>query len=239
MESFYPRAGTDLSGTELVIFDWDGTLVDSRHVIVETMQAALSEAGFDPLPGEACQQVIGLGLDEAIRALVPEAGESDREQLRAVYGRRFQSFGAADMPFFPGVSEGLDYLRDEGHHLAVATGKSRRGLDRLIAERGMHGAFHATRCADETASKPDPRMLRELLADFGLSPQQAVFVGDTGFDMEMARRLDMPRIAVTYGVHGDNRLATGEPTAWAGDFWEVMDHLGVTALEGSSVKGYT
>lgn len=239
MKSQDQRPATDLSGVELVIFDWDGTLVDSRSVIVETMQATLAEAGFEPLPGEECQQVIGLGLDEAIRTLVPEASEADYERLRAIYGRRFQGFGAADMPFFPGVTEGLDWLHGRGRGLAVATGKSRRGLDRMLAEWGMQGTFHATRCADETASKPHPRMLRELLADFGLAPEQAVFVGDTGFDMEMARNLGMPRIAVTYGVHGSDRLASGEPSAWAQDFWEVMDHLGATALERSLVEGYT
>lgn len=239
MESQHLRNAADPGRADLVIFDWDGTLVDSRQVIVETMQATLAEAGFEPLPGDECQQVIGLGLDEAIRTLVPAASEADYDRLRAIYGRRFKGFRAADMPFFPGVSEGLDRLRGEGRRLAVATGKSRQGLDRMLAEWDMHDTFHATRCADETASKPDPRMLRELLADFGIEPHRAVFVGDTGFDMEMARRLEMPRIAVTYGVHGADRLEPGQPTAWAREFPEVMGHLGLPALERSLLEGYT
>ena len=228
----------EMRGVELVIFDWDGTLVDSRGVIVETMQATLAEAGFDPLPGEECQQVIGLGLDEALRTLVPGARDADYARLREIYGRRFQHFGAVDMPFFAGVAEGLEQLLAGGRRMAVATGKSRRGLERMLGEWDMHDTFHATRCADETASKPDPRMLRELLAEFGLGPSQAVFVGDTAFDMEMARRLEMPRIAVTYGVHGRERLAPWEPTAWAASFHEVMGHLGLPALDPASAEGY-
>lgn len=238
MDTSTPAAGAELSGAKLVIFDWDGTLVDSRRVIVHTLQATLDEAGFEPLPAEECQQVIGLGLDEAIRTLVPHAGPADCERLRTIYGRRFQQYGATDMPLFSGVEAGLTQLREAGRHLAVATGKSRRGLDRMLAEGGMRDTFHATRCADETASKPDPRMLRELLAEFGVAPHQAVFVGDTGFDMEMAARLGMPRIAATYGVHGRERLAPWEPTGWADDFPGVMAHLGLTALDEAAPEGY-
>jgi phosphoglycolate phosphatase len=225
-------------GAELVIFDWDGTLVDSRGVIVETMQAALDEAGFEPLPASVCQQVIGLGLDEALRALLPQAGEADRARLREIYGRRFQRFGAADMPFFPGVENGLQGLLDQGRRLAVATGKSRRGLDRMLAEWRLEKAFQATRCADETASKPDPRMLSELLEVTGVAPGEAVMVGDTAFDMEMAQRLGMPRIAVTYGVHDRGRLAPWAPTAWADDFGEVLTGLGLPALDRAPAEGY-
>lgn len=227
-----------LTAAELIIFDWDGTLVDSRGVIVDTLRATMEEAGFEPLPPEECQQVIGLGLDEAIRHLVPHANKGDWAAMRDIYGRRFQQFGAADMPFFPGAREGLARLHDQGRRLAVATGKSRRGLDRVLAEMGLTEAFHATRCADETASKPDPHMLRELLAEFGVGAQQAVFVGDTAFDMEMAHRLDMPRIAVTYGVHARDRLAQWEPTAWAGDFNEVLGLVAGPALDRAPAEGY-
>ena len=238
MDNHPNRAAESLAAAELIIFDWDGTLVDSRGVIVETMQATMAEVGFEPLPAEACQQVIGLGLDEAIRSLVPHASEGDRARLREVYGRRFQQFGATDMPFFGGVTEGLARLLEENRRLAVATGKSRRGLERMLGEWGLHETFHATRCADETASKPDPRMLRELLAELEVAPERAVFVGDTGFDMEMAHRLGMPRIAVTYGVHGPERLAPWQPSAWADAFPAVMGHLGCPALETAPKEGY-
>ncbi|HKJ70656.1 MAG TPA: HAD-IA family hydrolase [Gammaproteobacteria bacterium] len=233
-----PTATDALRDARLVIFDWDGTLVDSRGVIVATMQAALAEAGLEVLPGEECQQVIGLGLDEALRTLVPEAGPEGWARLRDIYGRRFQEFGAGDMPFFPGVAEGLAQLGGQGRRLAVATGKSRRGLDRLLAEWDLHDTFHATRCADETASKPDPLMLREILAETGVAVERTVFVGDTGFDMEMAHHLGMPRIAVTYGVHGRERLAPWEPTAWAEDFTAVLRWLGCASLDPSPAEGY-
>jgi len=226
------------SDAELVIFDWDGTLVDSQGVIVATMQATLAEAGFRTLPAHHCRQVIGLGLDEAIRALVPHAEAADRVRLREIYGRRFQHFGAGDMPLFPGVATGLAELLARGRRLAVATGKSRRGLDRMLGEGCLQNVFHATRCADETASKPDPRMLAELLAQFELPPERAVLVGDTAFDMEMAQRLGMPRIAVTYGVHDGERLAPWEPTAWADDFAGVLSHLGLPALDREPTEGY-
>lgn len=235
---FAPTATDPLRDADLVVFDWDGTLVDSSGVIVATMQASLEEAGLEPLSGEACRQVIGLGLDEAIEALVPGAGPDQRERLREIYGRRFRHFRAQDMPFFDGVAAGLDRLRAEGRRLAVATGKSRRGLDRMLKEWGMTEAFHATRCADETASKPDPRMLRELMAELGTAPERTVFVGDTAFDMEMAHRLDMPRIAVTYGVHGSERLDPWRPTAWAEDFSGVIQHLGRSVLDQAPLEGY-
>lgn len=210
---------------ELVIFDWDGTLVDSKGVIVETMQSALAEEGLEPLPAEEIQQIIGLGLDEALRTLLPEADEGTCERLRSAYGRRFQSYAATAMPFFPGAPEGLDQLQQSEVHLAVATGKSRRGLDRMLGEWGMSDFFHATRCADETASKPDPRMLREILAETGTPPERAVFVGDTAFDMEMGYRLGMPRIAVTYGVHHPDRLVPWRPHGWAHSFGDIMTHV--------------
>lgn len=213
------------AGTDLVIFDWDGTLVDSRGVIVATMQTAMAEEGLEPLPGEEIQQIIGLGLDEALRTLLPGADEASYERLRLAYGNRFQSYAATTMPFFSGAPEGLDELQASGVRLAVATGKSRRGLDRMLKEWGMTDFFHATRCADETASKPDPRMLREILADLETPLERAVFVGDTAFDMEMGYRMGMPRVAVTYGVHPADRLAPWRPQGWAHSFADVMAHI--------------
>jgi len=227
-----------LSEAELVIFDWDGTLVDSRGVIVATMQAALQEVGAPPMPDEEVQQVIGLGLNEAIRTLLPEASEGTCSRLRESYGQRFKSYSARDMPFFPGAEIGLMRLRERSKKLAVATGKSRQGLDRMLAEWGLEGTFLATRCADETCSKPDPRMLTELLDVTGTDTERAVLVGDTAFDMEMAHRLGMPRVAVTYGVHSSERLAPWAPHAWAHSFPEVLGHLGCEDLDPEPVEGY-
>jgi len=227
-----------LQGAELIVFDWDGTLVDSRQVIVETMRASLREVGLAELPGEELQQVIGLGLREAIQALAPGADEGTRDRLQDAYARRFKDYSARDMPFFPGVAEGLEALHRQGRFMAVATGKSRRGLDRMLEEWGLRDRFVATRCADETRSKPDPRMLHELLEATGADPRRAVLVGDTQFDMEMADRAGMYRIAVTYGVHSPGRLASGSPHAWADTFAEVLAHLGCGELEPDPVQGY-
>ncbi len=222
---------------DLIVFDWDGTLVDSRRVIVDTLQATLRQMGLDPLPPEEVQQVIGLGLYEAIQTLAPEAGAADREHMRQIYGDLFKDIPAGAMPFFPGVEEGLETLKTQGRRIAVATGKSRRGLDRMLREWGMEDYFHATRCADETASKPDPRMLGELLGEFGVPAEGAVFVGDTAFDMEMAHRLGMSRLAVTYGVHAPERLAPWSPHFWAESFEEVLVHLGCGDLEALTIEG--
>lgn len=236
-----PGTGPSPSGSrdyDLVIFDWDGTLVDSRQVIVDTMRAALEEVGREPLAPQEMQQVIGLGLYEAIRSLVPEACEEECERIRVAYGELFKEIPAGAMPFFPGVENGLEALKARGQWLAVATGKSRRGLDRVLGELGMEGYFHGTRCADETASKPDPRMLEELLTEFGVPAERAIFVGDTAFDMEMAHRLGMPRIAATYGVHAPERLAPWRPQGWAGDFREALGHLGFRNLAGHPAQSY-
>ncbi len=222
----------------LVVLDWDGTLVDSRQAIVSTLQATFQEAGHRVPSPERCQEVIGLGLREALAALAPETDEDQRDLLQAVYSRRFQGFGAGEMPFFPGVLQGLHRLREGGYFMGIATGKSRRGLDRMLQAWGLGDAFHATRCADETASKPDPRMLRELLGTFRAMPSEAVYVGDTAFDMEMAYRLDMPRIAVTYGMHAQSRLAPWQPQAWAEDFSQIVKHLGAGGLVRPPSEGY-
>ena len=227
-----------LREADLVIFDWDGTLVDSRGVIVATMQAALREAGLPSMPDEEVQQVIGLGLEEAIRTLAPEADQATCDCLRESYSHRFKSYRATDMPFFPGAQAGLERLRAQGKRLAVATGKSRQGLDRMLAEWEIGHAFIATRCADETRSKPDPRMLEELLTVTGVAAERAVLVGDTAFDMEMAYRLDMPRLAVTYGVHARERLAPWAPHAWADAFPQVMAHLGCADLDHDRLESY-
>lgn len=221
---------------DLVIFDWDGTLVDSKGVIVGAIRGAMRDVGLTPGPDEELQQVIGLGLTEALAALLPGHDADLHEAVAEAYRRRFLAVTSADMPLFAGVREGLDELRRQGRQLAVATGKSRRGLDRVLDEMGLGTLFRATRCADETCSKPDPLMVRELLAETGVDPSRAVLVGDTEFDMAMARDGGVGRIAATYGVHAAERLALAEPHAWADDFPEVLDHLGIPTVGGEAPK---
>ncbi len=206
----------------LFVFDWDGTLSDSTAKIVRCMQLAAGDAGLDVLPEEGIRNIIGLGLPEAISTLYPLADEVQREKLRAGYSSHFLREDTLPSPFFPGVLDALDSLRRDGFLLTVATGKSRRGLDRVLENLDLKGFFHGSRCADETASKPHPQMLNELLLEFSVDVKEAVMIGDTEYDMAMAREIDMHRIAVSYGAHHIERLLPYEPGMCIDSFNEIL-----------------
>jgi len=207
----------------LFIFDWDGTLSDSKAKITKAMQLAAQDMGWVPLDDDHIHNIIGLGLPEAIHRLYPEVGLPDRQRLRDVYATHFLRLDEArPSDFFPGVMATLDRLKADGHTLTIATGKSRRGLDRIFGVLGVADFFHATRCADETASKPDPLMLEELLCEFGVEAGEAVMIGDTEYDMEMARCIDMPRIAVSYGAHHIDRLHGYQPELCLDQFDQLL-----------------
>lgn len=196
----------------LFIFDWDGTLSDSVGRIVAAMQAAIAEVALAPRLDAEVAEIVGLGLPEAIHALFPHESEAARAVLREAYARHYVALEqSAPGALFPGALELLTGLREQGWRLAVATGKSRKGLNRVLQNTGLSNFFDATRCADETRSKPHPRMLQELLAETGVNAAQAVMVGDTEFDLAMAQVLAMPRIGVSFGAHQADRLAKYEP----------------------------
>ncbi|WP_163576573.1 HAD family hydrolase [Halomonas faecis] len=210
----------------LVIFDWDGTLMDSAARIVSSMQAAAHEAGWGALSDEAVRDIIGLGLPEAIARLCPGIDAERAELLRSRYAFHFVQGDTTPMRFFPGVNEGVARLRvPPGRRLAVATGKSRKGLDRGFRESDSGHWFHASRTADETRSKPHPLMLEELLAELGVDVGAAVMVGDTEYDLEMARAMDMDRVAVTWGVHAPARLEASRPVYTAESVAALFDWL--------------
>lgn len=214
----------------LFIFDWDGTLSDSKATITKSMQLAAEDLGWMPLADHQVHNIIGLGLPEAIHRLYPDFSLSDRQRLRDAYAARFLMLDeACPSSFFPGVTETLHYLKEQGHTLAVATGKSRRGLDRIFGVMGMDDFFHATRCADETASKPNPLMLEELLSEFRARPEEAVMIGDTEYDMDMAQRIAMPRIAVSYGAHHIERLHPYGPMLCLDQFDDLLRWDRITA----------
>ncbi|OLO05688.1 MULTISPECIES: HAD-IA family hydrolase [Salinicola] len=210
----------------LVIFDWDGTLMDSAARIVACMQAAARELQWPVPSAAAVRNIIGLGLPEAVAMLFPGIALQDRDRLREAYGHQFRIADRIPTPFFPGVVDGIGRLRDDARcRLAVATGKSRRGLDRVFGHEACGSWFVASRTADLTRSKPHPQMLEELLAECGVSTTQAVMIGDTEYDLEMARSIGMDRVAVTYGVHERERLLRSEPQLVAEDFSSVVDWL--------------
>ncbi|GAB3107313.1 HAD-IA family hydrolase [Aestuariicella hydrocarbonica] len=204
------------------IFDWDGTLCDSTANIVRCMHRAASTHNLPALDDAQVQNIIGLGLPEAIQALYPELEPQGVESMRAAYAEHFVSADSQPSTMFSNAELTLERLLNNGHQIAVATGKSRAGLDRVLASVGMLDVFHATRCSDETASKPHPLMLHELLAEMKVPTEEAIMIGDTEFDMEMARRADMPRIAVDYGAHHISRLKPYEPILCASDISDIL-----------------
>lgn len=207
----------------LFIFDWDGTLIDSKEKITTAMQLAAEDLGWEPLVDALIHNIIGPGLPEAIHSLYPALSPNDRQLLRDAYSARFLALDEAQPSvFFPRVEETLVHLKRQGHSLAVATGKSRKGLDRIFGVMGLNSFFHSTRCADETASKPNPLMLTELLVEFGADAHDAVMVGDTEYDLEMARRIGMPRIAVSYGAHHISRLHAYDPALCLDQFADLL-----------------
>lgn len=196
---------------ELLIFDWDGTLMDSHARIVACMQGAAHDMAAAPLAGEAVRNIIGLGLGEAIGSLYPQADAEFVERFGAAYRERFLGAGEAPETMFDGALEVLDLLEGDGYLLAVATGKGRAGLDRVLAQSGLHGRFHVTRCADETFSKPHPAMLEQILDFTGVVPAQALMIGDTTYDLEMAHNAGVDGLGVSYGAHSPETLARWRP----------------------------
>ena len=191
---------------ELVVFDWDGTLMDSEIRIVTCMQRAAADAGF-PVPTEdAARDIIGLGLNEAVGRLFPAAGAHDVDRLIDHYRRHWLGNQVEAAILFEGAAQLVAGLHRTGYLLAVATGKSRRGLDQALDESRLGGYFHATRCADETFSKPHPQMLNEILTDLDVSPGNALVIGDTEYDMQMARNARVDAVGVSHGVHSADRL---------------------------------
>ena len=203
---------------ELIIFDWDGTLFDSVGQIVASLLVA-AEAFDQPLTADAAKSIIGLGLPEVAQVLFPKVPELHTEILKC-YGDHYVEHSKDDL-WFAGVSEMLHDLKNQNIKLAVATGKSRRGLDRVLAQTQSQDLFEITRAASETKSKPDPLMLAEILDYTGISAEQAIMVGDTSYDLEMAQNIAMPRVGVSYGVHDVDVLQRFNPLAIA----DNVDHL--------------
>src|SRR3990167_167866 len=202
---------------DLIVFDWDGTVMDSTAVIAGSIQAACRDLGL-PIPGdETARHVIGLGLIQALRYAVPDAPESMYEPLVARYRHHFLAQDQT-IPLFDGARETIAELHDGGYWLGVATGKSRVGLDRALESTGMKQYFHATRTADQTFSKPDPAMLLELMGELAVSTERALMIGDTTHDVQMAQNAGVDAVAVGHGAHSPKQLQELNPLALVQDF---------------------
>jgi phosphoglycolate phosphatase len=189
------------STPRLLVFDWDGTLMDSVGTIVACTEAAIQELGLKGVSEATIRGTIGLGLRETIDLLVPGCDDALFETIIAAYRRHWHATFRDDPVLFSGVEEMLRGLAQEDYLLAIATGKSRRGLEHSLEQTGLRELFHSTRTADEAFSKPHPQMLLDVLDDLGVPPGAAVMIGDTTFDLEMARNAGTGAIGVCSGSH--------------------------------------
>ncbi|TPE55502.1 HAD-IA family hydrolase [Maribrevibacterium harenarium] len=211
--------------TKLVIFDWDGTLFDSIGRICTAMLRAGRQAGVAERTHADIQDIIGLSLDVAIHKVWPEESDLARQQVATLYKEFYVASDQTPPKPYPGVMEILSWLQQQGVQIAVATGKTRRGLDRVMALSQTQHFFAATRCADETISKPDPLMLKEILDELGVLPSEAIMVGDTEYDLEMAQRAGMRSVGLDYGAHSTERLWRHEPIAVLGNLMQLKELL--------------
>ncbi len=202
---------------DLIVFDWDGTVMDSTGVIAGSIQAACRDLGLDEPSDMACKHVIGLGLDEALRQAVPGLPESKRGDLMERY-RHHYLLQDGTLSLYEGAVQTITELHAAGHWLAVATGKSRIGLERAMKTSGMKSFFHTTRTADQTFSKPNPAMLLEIMDEIGIEARRVLMVGDTTHDLQMARNAGVDAIGVTHGAHPAEQLLAMQPLALLDDF---------------------
>ncbi len=196
---------------KLLVFDWDGTLVDSQARIVGSFQNAIADVALPERSSAQITHVVGLSLELAIATLFPDASPQQHSLLAQGYRHHFFNAQANASPLFPKVVDGLQAFHKAGYDLAVATGKSRRGLDQALAETQLLTLFHSTRTADETCSKPNPQMLHEIMDELAILPNETLMIGDTDYDLQMAQNAGVASVAVTYGMHEKTRLLACNP----------------------------
>lgn len=195
---------------DLIVFDWDGTLMDSAGVIVASIQHAARDLGLAAPGDAACRQIIGLGLAEALAQLFPDLPETGHPRLVERYRHHYLGRDA-EIPLFAGADVLVRDLHAADYLLGVATGKSRKGLERALGHTGLGTYFHATRCADECFSKPHPEMLEQLMDALGASRGRTLMIGDTSHDLQMARNAGVAALAVSYGAHERDDLLSHRP----------------------------
>jgi phosphoglycolate phosphatase len=185
---------------DLIAFDWDGTLFDSTQIIVRCIQRAVADVGGTVPSDQAAAYVIGMGLMQALAHAAPDVPQEKYPELSSRYRHHYTSH-KDDLALFAGILPLLADLKARQHVLAVATGKSRRGLDEVLQTVELRSVFDGSRTADETAGKPDPRMLHELMRQFGVEPERTLMVGDTTHDLQMAVNAGCASVGVSYGAH--------------------------------------
>ncbi len=211
---------------QLIVFDWDGTLMDSSKKIGNCFESAAMAAGMPSPNVDQVISYIGLGLDESFRRLYPGIDQQSISQLVNSYRESWLFQDNTPMALFKDVNNGLKKLKNAGYMLAIATGKSRRGLDQALMETNLESMFVYSRCADETRSKPHPQMLLDVLEFTGLESSACVMVGDTTFDLEMAKNADMDGIGVGYGSHPEALLEPLSVGSVFAGFNQLVDYFG-------------
>ncbi|MCV2402812.1 HAD-IA family hydrolase [Marinomonas sp. C2222] len=210
---------------KLVIFDWDGTLFDSIDKICQSMLHAGELSNAPKREKDDIKNIIGLSLDKAVSTVWPELSNEAQEEIIEHYKKLYVARDQVPPEAYANVITTLDSLKSKGIIMAVATGKTRRGLERVLDLTDTRNYFQSSRCADETLSKPDPLMLNELLSELAISPEDVVMVGDTEYDLNMAHNAGIRSVGVTYGAHESYRLEACRPYALINNFDELIDVL--------------
>jgi phosphoglycolate phosphatase len=213
-----------MSRYELIVFDWDGTLMDSTGHIVSCMQQAIAELSLPPLDNKSVSHIIGLGLTEAVQALYPDIDSEILSQLAIGYKRVWLE-NPHHTPLFDNAEHLVALLNQQNYFVAVATGKSRQGLNKVLKSTQLGPLFHATRCADECHSKPHPQMIEELMTFLGVPPEQTLMIGDTEYDLQMAHNAGVDSLAISHGAHGIETLKACHPRAIVDNLHQVEQWL--------------
>ncbi|WP_417763130.1 HAD-IA family hydrolase [Shewanella sp.] len=206
-------ASNSQSAYQLVVFDWDGTLMDSIGRIIDCLQDMSHDLDLEAPSEQACRDVIGLSLSKAVKQLFPRVGSTTLEALQLRYRYHFLRRADEPLPLFNGIEQLLTELQQRDIQLAVATGKSRVGLDRMLVQTGLDRFFSLSRTADEAQSKPHPDMLQQLLNVTGVAANKSMMVGDSQLDLSMANRAGLAAVGVSYGAHGEQKLLSCQPKA--------------------------
>ncbi|HVS01060.1 MAG TPA: HAD-IA family hydrolase [Thermoanaerobaculia bacterium] len=218
---------------DLLVFDWDGTLMDSIGTIVACTYAVAGELGLGEIDERKIRGTVGLGLRESMDILSPGCDDATYQRILECYRRHWMAAYRDEPVLFPGTAEMLRGLAESGYLLAIATGKSRRGLEYSLEQTGLRHLFHATRTVDEAFSKPHPKMLLDLLDELGIAPRRALMIGDTTYDLEMARNARTAAVGVCSGSHAREELARLEPLVCLERVTEVGEWLAAVGAEAS------
>jgi len=213
-----------MSQYQLIVFDWDGTLMDSTGHIVDCMQQAIARLTLEPRSDNEVRHIIGLGLNEAVQTLYPGVNDDFVIALADAY-RDVWLNSPHLTPLFDNAQPLLKKLAEQDYFLGVATGKSRRGLNKVLKQTELDVVFHATRCADECHSKPHPQMLEELMTFLGVEPNKTLMIGDTEFDLQMAHNAGADSLAISHGAHSLDKLLACQPRGIVNDLHEVEQWL--------------